>query len=199
MFCPTNPYADAHQFPHGVGDARPTALQVIQDEGLVNKLVDKVILVTGASSGIGIDTVAALHATGADVYMQVRDMKKGKDVMEKILAFSQGIGKIDIVKMELDSFGSIHAGVAEFLQKSNKINVLVNNAGGHCILYFWEMSRRGPLTDTTPKESGIPQKAQRAMGSKLNSALTIYHTSFFSNSCAQPFSLPVPPLSTHVL
>lgn len=199
MSCPTNPYADAHQSPNGIGDERPTALQIVQDEGLVNKLVGKVMLVTGASSGIGIDTVAALHATGADIYMQVRNMKKGKDVMEKILASSEGVGKIDIVKMELDSLESIHAGVAEFLQKTTKVNVLVNNAGGHCILYFWEMSMRRPSTDPTLQELGIPQKAQRAMASKLNSALTICHTSSFSNSCAQPFSLPVPLLSTRVL
>jgi hypothetical protein len=66
MPSPTNPYADAHLSPNGADDGRLTALQVIHDEGLVNKLVGKVMLVTGASSGIGIDTVAALHATGAD-------------------------------------------------------------------------------------------------------------------------------------
>jgi len=129
MSSPTNPYADAHLSPDGVGDLRPTALQVIRDEGLVNKLVGKVMLVTGASSGIGIDTVAALHATGADVYMQVRDMKKGKEVMENILASSEGTGKIDLIEMELGSFESIRTGVANFLKMSNKLNVLINNAG----------------------------------------------------------------------
>jgi hypothetical protein len=85
----TNPYADAHLSSDGVGDSRPTALQVIHDEGLVNKLVGKVALVTRGSSSISIDTVAALHATGADVYMQVRDVEKGKEVMEaKALAKS---------------------------------------------------------------------------------------------------------------
>lgn len=136
----TNPYADAHLSPSGAGDARPTALQVIQDEGLVNKLVGKVMLVTGASSGIGIDAVAALHATGADVYMQVRDMKKGKTVLENILASSEGTGKIDLIEMELGLFESIRTGVADFLEKSNKLNVLVNNAGRYSTLYFYKLS-----------------------------------------------------------
>jgi hypothetical protein len=38
-------------------------------ESLVDKLDEKVTLVTGASSGIGIDTVATLPATRADVYI----------------------------------------------------------------------------------------------------------------------------------
>lgn len=46
-------YAAAHADPQGAGDARPTALQIVQDEGMVGNLQDKVILVTGASSGIG--------------------------------------------------------------------------------------------------------------------------------------------------
>lgn len=44
-------YAAAHASPKGPGDARPTALTVVKDEGLVGQLVGKVFLVTGASSG----------------------------------------------------------------------------------------------------------------------------------------------------
>jgi hypothetical protein len=72
MSSPTAPYAAAHENPQGEGDARPTALQIIHDEGLVNKLTDKVFLVTGTSSGIGVETVRALHATGAHIFMQAR-------------------------------------------------------------------------------------------------------------------------------
>lgn len=36
-------YADVHKSPEGPGDARPTALQIIQDEGLEGKLAGKVI------------------------------------------------------------------------------------------------------------------------------------------------------------
>ncbi|KAH6618443.1 hypothetical protein C7974DRAFT_400101 [Boeremia exigua] len=52
----SNKYASAHQPSHGPGDARPTALQIIQDEGLEGQFPDKVILVTGASTGLGIET-----------------------------------------------------------------------------------------------------------------------------------------------
>jgi NAD(P)-dependent dehydrogenase (short-subunit alcohol dehydrogenase family) len=124
-----NPYAAAHENPQGEGDARPTALQIIHDEGLVNKMTDKVMLVTGSSSGLGIETVRALHATGAHIFMQVRDMEKGQQVLEEILATSEGKAKLELIRIELDSFTSVRAGAAEFLKKSDKLNVLVNNAG----------------------------------------------------------------------
>lgn len=127
---PYNPYAAAHASPQGEGDARPTGLQIIHDEGLTNKLTDKVMLVTGSSSGIGVETVRALHATGAHIFMQVRDMEKGSAVQKEILASSEGNGKLELLYMELGSFESIRKGVKEFLEKSGgKLNVLINNAG----------------------------------------------------------------------
>ena len=47
-------YAAAFQSPSGAGDARPTALNVIEDEGLCGSWGGKVALVTGCSSGIGV-------------------------------------------------------------------------------------------------------------------------------------------------
>lgn len=66
-------YAEAHETRTGPGDARPTALQILEDESLVGKLTDKVFLVTGTSSGIGIETLRALYATGGHVIGTVRE------------------------------------------------------------------------------------------------------------------------------
>jgi NAD(P)-dependent dehydrogenase (short-subunit alcohol dehydrogenase family) len=130
---PTNPYASAHAFPQGLNDARPTAIQVVKDLDLVNKMQGKVILVTGSSSGIGIETVRALHLTGADVYMQVRDMEKGENVKADILASNNGLseGRLELVRIDLDSLESVREGVREFLDREHDggLNVLVNNAG----------------------------------------------------------------------
>ncbi|KAI1346383.1 putative short-chain dehydrogenase [Xylaria sp. FL0043] len=125
----TNPYATAHADPKGPGDIRPTAYQVIHDEGLVNGMIGKVMLVTGSTSGIGVDTVRALHLTGADVYMQARDLAKAIALKDNILKTSEGKGKLDIVLMDLTSFKSIREGVRDFLDKTQKLNVLINNAG----------------------------------------------------------------------
>jgi NADP-dependent 3-hydroxy acid dehydrogenase YdfG len=58
------------------------------------------MLVTGSPSGIGVETVRALHATGAHIFMQVRDMKRGQEVLEEILASSEGSGKLELLEME---------------------------------------------------------------------------------------------------
>lgn len=115
----------------GAGDARPTALQIIEDEGLIGKLNDKIILITGVSSGIGIETLRALHVTGAHVFGTVRNLQKGQAVVDKILSENRkGGGKIDLIEMELASFASIRKAAAEYLEKSGgRLNVLVANAG----------------------------------------------------------------------
>ncbi len=126
---PTNPYAEAHADPQGYGDTRPSAIQIVEDEGLVNAMAGKAMLVTGSTSGIGISTVQALHLTGADVYMQARDLKKAEAVRGEILDKSHGKGKLEIVLMDLDSLESVRDGVRELLAKTGQLNVLVNNAG----------------------------------------------------------------------
>jgi NADPH:quinone reductase-like Zn-dependent oxidoreductase len=59
----------AHLDFQGAGDAQPTALQIIQDEAVEDKLVGKVIVITGATSGIGVETARALKAMGATLFL----------------------------------------------------------------------------------------------------------------------------------
>ena len=103
----------------------------MQDEGLIDKLAGKVFLVTGCSSGIGVETARALHATGADVYMTVRDVAKGKEVIADIRSTNAAHkGALELVEMEMGSLQSVRAAAADFLRRSGgKLNVLVNNAG----------------------------------------------------------------------
>ena len=122
-----NKYTEAHIKSNlrGPGDARPTALQVIQDEGLINKLRDKVFLVTGTSSGIGPETGRAFAATGAKVFLTVRDLKKGQEACKSFLE----PGRVELLEMDNNSLSSVRKAAKEFLSKSDKLNVLVNNAG----------------------------------------------------------------------
>jgi NAD(P)-dependent dehydrogenase (short-subunit alcohol dehydrogenase family) len=122
-------YAAAHATLNGPGDARPTALQIIEDEGLTGKLTDKVFLVTGVSSGIGIETLRALYATGAHVIGTVRHMEKGKAVVEGIERDTPSKGKITLVLMDMASLESVRKGASEILQSTDKLNVAVFNAG----------------------------------------------------------------------
>ncbi len=121
-----NRYTEVHENPHGAGDARPTGITIVEDENLVGKLSDKVVLITGVSSGIGIDTVRAMAHTGATVHGTVRNIAKGEKALSDILS----PGKIELLEMDQTSLSSVRACAAEFLRRSpNKLHILICNAG----------------------------------------------------------------------
>ncbi|KAF2120892.1 hypothetical protein BDV96DRAFT_485305 [Lophiotrema nucula] len=119
-------YAGVHRDTKGPGDARPTARRIVTDNDLEGKLSGKVILITGVSAGIGVETARAMKATGAHVFGTVRDLAKG----EKVLANDLEPGKLELLHLELESLVSVRSAAAEMLERSGgKLNILINNAG----------------------------------------------------------------------
>jgi NAD(P)-dependent dehydrogenase (short-subunit alcohol dehydrogenase family) len=118
-------YAEAHVSPTGPGDARPTALQVIKDEGVAGTLKGKVIVVTGVSSGLGVESVRALSTTGASFYLTARDLTKAKNALGDIFEPS----RMKLVEMDQNSFKSVRAAAKTILADTDKISILLNNAG----------------------------------------------------------------------
>lgn len=127
-------YSAAYASPKGPGDARPTALQVVEDEGLFGKLTGKVALVTGANSGIGLETARALHATGATLFITARDATKAQKAIDEILKGTEvkSGAPIRAIELRLDSLESVRAAAKDFLEQSDKLNLLVLNAGIMC-------------------------------------------------------------------
>jgi NAD(P)-dependent dehydrogenase (short-subunit alcohol dehydrogenase family) len=126
----TSRYASLHISPKGPGDARPTALQIIQDEGLIDKLEGKVYLVTGANDTTGLETARALHMTGAKIFITTRSDEKNKKSVESISASNGGVkGGIEAIKMELGDLESVRRAAKTFLQKSERLDGLICNAG----------------------------------------------------------------------
>ncbi|KAK0119481.1 hypothetical protein ONS95_010928 [Cadophora gregata] len=120
-------YVEAHKIENwgGPGDARPTALQIIEDYGRKGAMTDKVFIVTGASSGIGTETGRALAATGGKVFLTVRNLKKGEEACKSFLE----PGRVELLEMDNNSLASVRKAAKEFLGKSDRLNVIVNNAG----------------------------------------------------------------------
>jgi NAD(P)-dependent dehydrogenase (short-subunit alcohol dehydrogenase family) len=126
----TSRYVLAHVSPKGPGDARPTALQIIEDEGLLDSLAGKIILVTGANDATGLETARALHMTGAHVFITTRSTEKGDKAVQSIIESNGGKkGGIESINMELSDLASVRAAADDFLSRSNKLNILVCNAG----------------------------------------------------------------------
>lgn len=118
-------YAAAHAQPNGPGDARPTALDIIEHEGMDGKLTGEVIVITGTSSGIGIETTRALATTGATLFLTARDVTKAQTALADMLDPS----RMEIVEMDQADLSSVRAAAAAILAKTSKIHLLVNNAG----------------------------------------------------------------------
>ncbi|GJC78750.1 short-chain dehydrogenase TIC 32, chloroplastic [Colletotrichum liriopes] len=124
-------YAASHANPQGPGDARPTALQVVENEGLIGKLSGKVVLITGANAGIGVETARAIHATGATLFLTARDSVKAQQAVDSI---KNGPGPksdapIHTIELRLDSLASVRSAAKAFFSMSDKLNILILNAG----------------------------------------------------------------------
>jgi len=89
------------------------------------ELTGRRVIVTGASSGIGIETVRALANTGAEVTLAVRDLTAG-DRVAKDVAATSGNPELHVAPLDLADPASIAAFVASW---DGPLHVLVNNAG----------------------------------------------------------------------
>jgi NAD(P)-dependent dehydrogenase (short-subunit alcohol dehydrogenase family) len=91
-------------------------------------LAGKVAVVTGASSGLGVETARVLAAAGAAVLLTARDQ-------EKLQAVAQDLRKqlpeavLHTQCMDLADLDSVRAAAGEILQRHPHIHLLINNAG----------------------------------------------------------------------
>lgn len=123
----TTRYAKAHDPANraGPGDARPTAQQIIKDNNLEGALSDKIVLITGTSSGIGIETVRALKTTGAKIYAAARNLEKARTALADLVE----PGKVELLELDTADLASVRRAAESFLAKEKQLNILINNAG----------------------------------------------------------------------
>ncbi|MBU0761964.1 MAG: SDR family oxidoreductase [Candidatus Altiarchaeota archaeon] len=88
----------------------------------------KKCIVTGSNSGIGKETARGLAALGADVFLVVRNEKKGEDAKKEIIS-STGNENVQVMVCDLSSQESIKEFATQYRKKHKRLDVLVNNAG----------------------------------------------------------------------
>ncbi len=84
----------------------------------------KTVLITGCSSGIGLETAVLLAQQGWRVFATLRDNKKSGPLKEKAKGLS-----VEILPMDVDDPLSVRKGVAAVFKKTGSLDALVNNAG----------------------------------------------------------------------
>lgn len=90
-------------------------------------LSGKVIIVTGANTGVGKETVKALLAHNAKVYIAVRSQEKAEEAIKDL---REETGKdAHFLKLDLADLKSIEAAVKTFTSQEKELHVLYNNAG----------------------------------------------------------------------
>src|SRR5438132_2232417 len=99
--------------------------QYIRSEKTTMK--DKVVMITGANSGIGKASSLALAKMGANVVMVARNQEKGEDARSEIVKESQN-NSVDLLVADLSSLESVRKLATDFQKKYSKLHVLVNNA-----------------------------------------------------------------------
>ena len=102
-------------------------------------LADKVAIVTGASSGIGLSVAEKLHAAGARVALVARTKQKLEE-----LAASLGADRAAAFPLDVADFAAAAALPAAVISRFGGLDILVNNAG---------LNHRGALMDITAQQA----------------------------------------------
>jgi NAD(P)-dependent dehydrogenase (short-subunit alcohol dehydrogenase family) len=85
-------------------------------------------VITGANTGLGYETAAALAAKGAHVVLAVRNLDKGQDAARRIEQATPG-ARVEVAELDLTSLVSIHAAAEQLKSTHQSIDLLINNAG----------------------------------------------------------------------
>ena len=106
-----------HKINSGFG-AESTAADVVAGISLAGRLA----LVTGGSSGIGIETVRALTGAGAEVVVPARNPDDAATALD-------GMPGVAFDTLDLADLDSVHGFADRFLARDRSLDLLINNAG----------------------------------------------------------------------
>jgi NAD(P)-dependent dehydrogenase (short-subunit alcohol dehydrogenase family) len=88
----------------------------------------RIAVVTGANTGLGFETAAALAGRGARVVLAVRNVEKGKAAAAMIAAATPA-ADVTLQELDLGSLASVRAAAEELKSRYDHIDLLINNAG----------------------------------------------------------------------
>lgn len=94
----------------------------------ISDLTGKVIIITGANSGIGYEAAKEFARKGAQIILACRNLDKAQFALSQIQAEITET-KAEILKLDLANLKSIQQFVDSFKKKYDRLDILLNNAG----------------------------------------------------------------------
>jgi len=88
----------------------------------------RIAIVTGANTGIGLETARMLAERGAEVILACRSLEKGEAARAKIAAGNPP-GKVTVEALDLSDLDSVAAFAKRFSAAHERLDLLINNAG----------------------------------------------------------------------
>ena len=88
----------------------------------------RVALITGANSGLGLESARALMASGATVVLACRSLAKAEAARRELLAGASG-GALDVLELDLADLQSVQSGAAQVQERYGRLDLLLANAG----------------------------------------------------------------------
>ncbi|MFN0028767.1 MAG: oxidoreductase [Acidimicrobiales bacterium] len=94
----------------------------------------RVVMVTGANTGLGYHNAQDLAAKGATVVLACRNEARARAAMDRIAAQVPG-ADLHFLAIDLSSLDAVRAAAAAFRQRHDRLDVLINNAGIMAVPY----------------------------------------------------------------
>ena len=95
---------------------------------MIDAMAGQIVLITGGNAGIGKETAVGLASKGAHVVFTSRDAARGEAALAEIKQRS-GNDAVDVMALDLASLASVRAFADAFLDRYDRLNVLIDNAG----------------------------------------------------------------------
>lgn len=94
----------------------------------------RIVIVTGANSGLGLYTTQVMARKGAQVIMACRNPQKAKDAYQEVMTYAPG-AKVEVMALDLADLASVRNFAEAFKRHYDHIDLLYNNAGLMAVPY----------------------------------------------------------------
>jgi NAD(P)-dependent dehydrogenase (short-subunit alcohol dehydrogenase family) len=104
----------------------PTAIEWVFSQ--IPQQHGRLVLVTGANSGIGFETARLLAQRGAHVVLACRNVERGREALRRVRGHAPD-AELELLELDASDLGSVRHAAAELRRRHDHVDVLINNAG----------------------------------------------------------------------